>query len=552
MGVVKEQVAEATAAFGSVFANRDLRRVNLALAGSVIGDWAYGIAVAVWAFDQGGATAVGLFGVIRLACLALISPVASSLADRYERKRVMIVSDVLRAVLVTVGAVLVAGDAPDLAVYAVALSVTVSGSAFRPAQASLIPMLADSPSELTNANVVASTIESVAFFVGPALAALLLASTGLWVVFALNAATFAWSAVMIAGVATRHRGSEVVEEIQEEHSDEADGGVLAGFATIARDRNLRTVAALYGAQTVVAGALLVFEVVIVFDLLERGEAALGGVNAVLGVGGLLGGVVAVLLARRERMALDFGVSVLGWAAPLLLIAAVPSMWSVVVAYVVIGISNSLVDITASTIFQRIAPDAVMGRVFGALEAIIIGSMALGSLAAPLLIKAVDTRVSLAIVGGLVAALAILSIRTLDRIDETVLAPPGLRLLSQVPMLSVLARPVQERLAAALEPRTVPAGEVVFREGDAGDHFWIVRSGAVSVTADGKLLAELGPGEGFGEIALLRDVPRMATVTALGDVELLGLVREEFVLAMTATDESRSAADTVVNRYLSLA
>jgi MFS family permease len=553
MGVVREQVAEATSAFASVFRNRDLRKVNLALAGSVIGDWAYGIAVSVWAYQEGGATAVGVYGVVKLTSLAVLSPFAASFADKYSRKQVMIVADVIRLILVTLGTIFLVTDAPALTIYAASFFASIVGSAFRPAQASLIPTLADDPSQLTNTNVVASTIESMGFFVGPALAGLLLALTNLETVFVFNALTFLWSAVVLIGVGPPHAGSKAVDD-SEDAADEAaaeHGGALAGFGQIFGNRDLRFVAFVMAAQTVVAGASLVFEVAIIFDLLEKGDSTLGLMNSVLGVGGLIGGVVAVLLARRERMALDFGIGVLGWSAPLLLIVAWPTLWAVLIAQLMIGISNSLVDINAYTIVQRVTPEAVMGRVFGALESIIISGMAIGSLAMPLLMGWIDLRASLAVIGGVVAAIALLGLPRLHGIDQRVLAPPLLRMLRKVPIFSPVARPAQERIARSLEPRSVMAGEVVFRQGDAGDQYWIIQSGRVEVLVDGEHRRELGAGEGFGEIALLRDVPRTATVTAIDDVELMGVARDDFIPAITSTEESSTVAENVVNRYLSL-
>jgi hypothetical protein len=199
----------------------------------------------------------------------------------------------------------------------------------------------------------------------------------------------------------------------------------------------------------------------------------------------------------------------------------------------------------------VTPEAVMARVFGALESITIGGIAVGAMVMPILIGVMDVRWGLAVVGASVAAIALLALPRLHGIDQRVLAPPLVRMLRKVPIFSPVARPAQERIARALEPLTVTAGEVVFRQGDAGDQYWIIQSGRVEVQVDGQHRRELGPGEGFGEIALLRDVPRTATVTALEDLELLGVSRDDFIPAITSTEESSTVAENVVNRYLSL-
>jgi MFS family permease len=550
------QVREATSAFSNVFRNGALRRINLALAGSVIGDWAFGIAIAVWAYDQGGAAAVGVFGVIRFVTLALTAPLAAGLADRFPKKAVMIAADLVRGALVLGSAGLIASDAPAVLVYALALVTSMLGTAFRPAQASLIPTLARDPGELTSANVVASTVESVGFFAGPAIGGFLLAVADVSAVLVFDAATFVWSAIVLSGMRVpAGAAGDDADPMNLDTGDDAgvggSGGRLAGFRAIAGDRDLRTIAALYVAQTTVAGASIVFEVAIVFEMLERGESTLGLVNAVLGIGGLLGGAVALALARRERLATDFGFGVMLWAAPLLLIVAWPTLPAVLIAMLLIGLANSLVDVNAFTIIQRVTDEAVMGRVFGALESFVIGGMALGALLMPILVETIGTRAGLAVLGGAITVVAVLGFRRLSVIDATVLAPPGLSLLRGVPMLSTLPQSQLERLARSLGSMTVPAGRDVFREGDRGDRYWIIERGRVQVTQEGRTLRELGPGDGFGEIALIRDIPRTATVTALTDLELKGLDREDFLLAVTSTTEALDQAEQVVSRFLTL-
>lgn len=552
-GLGMGQLRESMNAFSDVFRNPGLRRINLALAGSVIGDWAYGIAVAVWAYDQGGATAVGVFGVVRFVTLALAAPLAASLADRFPKKSVMIATDLVRAGLVLGAAALIAADAPALFVYAAALVTSVLGTAFRPAQASLIPILADDPKQLTGANVVASTIESVGFFVGPAIGGVLLAVADVSTVLIFDAATFVWSMVVLLGLQVRPAAALADADPDTDDSTEAadTDGLSAGFRAIGRNRNLRTITALMVAQTTVAGASLVFEVAIVFELLERGESTLGAVNAVLGIGGLLGGAIALVLAQRERLATDFGLGVALWAAPLLLIVVWPTLISVLVAMVFIGIANSLVDVNAFTIIQRVTDEAVMARVFGALESMIIAGMAVGALVMPLLIETIGIRSGLLVLSIAITAIALLGLPMLARIDNTVLAPPGLKILRGVPMLAVLPQQTLERLARSLSSMSVPTGSVVFREGDRGDRYWIIERGRVEVTQEGKVLRELGPGDGFGEIALLRDIPRTATITALTDLDLKGLERDEFLNAVSTHGEASDQAEQVVSRFLTL-
>ncbi len=428
MSAVAEQLRESASSFGDVLKNRNLRRINVALTGSVIGDWAYSIAIAVWAYREGGATAVGLFGVVRYITMAFAAPLLAALADRYPKKLVMIGADVVRAALVFGAVALIALDGPSLAVYALALATAWTGQAFRPAQAALLPSLATNPQELTGANVVASTIESVGFFLGPAIAGLLLAVADVEIVLAFNAMTFVWSAAMLAGLPRslrplpRAMRSSRQPPTTRMRTTTSHAGIVAdltaGFSAITRNPHLRLITGLYTAQAMVAGASVVFGVTIALELLDLGESGVGVLDAVLGVGGLIGSVLAMGLARRQRLASDFGVGVVLWSAPLVLIAASPTLVSALAAMFLIGVGNSLVDINAYTIIQRMAPANVMGRVFGALESIAIGGMALGAVLMPVLIEVVGVRGGLLIIGAAVAVLAVAGFAGLRRIDAT--------------------------------------------------------------------------------------------------------------------------------------
>ena len=162
-------VSESLRSLGDVFRNRDLRRLQLAWIGSIIGNWAYLVALVVYAYDQGGAAAVGIVGVLRMLPAAFAAPIVATLADRYPRKLVLIGADLIRAVLMVLAGLAIYWDGPAPAVYAIVTLATVAGTVFRPAQAALLPSLARTPAELTAANVASSTFESVGSFAGPAL-----------------------------------------------------------------------------------------------------------------------------------------------------------------------------------------------------------------------------------------------------------------------------------------------------------------------------------------------------------------------------------------------
>jgi MFS family permease len=540
----RERLIESLRAVRAVFANPRLRRLELALAGSVTGEWAYAIALAVYAFDQGGAAAVGLVGLIRFLPSALAAPFAAVLGDRFSRVRVMVVSDVLRALAMVAAALAVFGEAPAGVVYALAGVVSVVSMAFRPAQAALIPSLATTPSELTAANVASTTIESIGSFAGPALGGLLLAATDAGTVFAATAGAFVWSAALVLGV----------ESSRAERKDTEVSGILsealAGFRAILGEARLRLVVALYAAQTLVAGALNVLIVVMALDLLDLGNSGPGFLNAAVGVGGLFGAVLALALVGRQRLAGDFGLGLLLWAVPIALIGVWPHEAPALVLLAVVGIGNTLVDVAALTLLQRAAPDEVLARVFGVIESLLVGAIGLGAILAPVLVSAFGADGALIATGAFLAVLAVASWPRLARIDAEVAVPEReLALLMNLPLFAPLPAATVEHLARSLQPVRVVAGEQIVREGEPGDRFYIVASGEVEVAADGKPLRTLGPGEHFGEIALLRAVPRTATVVARQDGELLTLDRDEFVAAVTGHPESREAADAVIGARL---
>ena len=269
----------------------------------------------------------------------------------------------------------------------------------------------------------------------------------------------------------------------------------------------------YCAQTVVAGASAVFSIEIAVQMTDFGANGVGYLDSAFGVGAILGGFVAIGRATARKLATDFGVGVVFWALPLLLVAAIPQAAPAFLAMAVIGFANPIVDVNASTILQRLTPDAVLGRVFGALDTGLIAGMAVGSMIMPLLIHVSGLRWALAILGLGIALVVLPAFPRFRRLDVLLGEPDGLPLLRQVALFSPLEPKKLEAIAQQLGRREVAAGEVVIREGDPGDRFYIVESGGTTATHDGRVLSSQGPGDPFGEIALLRDVPRTATITA---------------------------------------
>jgi MFS family permease len=538
------RLGESARAFGQVFGNREIRRLELGWAASIIGHWAYGVALAVYAYRQGGAAAVGLVGLIRFIPPAFAAPFAAMLADRYSRRSVMVAANVMRgAALAALTAASVA-DLPAAVIYVLAGVVSVAFSAVRPAQAALLPSLARSPTELTAANVASSTIESLGIFGGPALGGILLALTNEDVVFACSAGAFIYAAAMVARIPPE-------EKAEPRERGRAAREAFAGFRTIAGEPDLRVLVALFSAQTLVAGALNVLIVVSALDLLELGDEGVGYLTSAIGIGGLFGAFVAVILVGRQRLASDFLVGLMLWGVPIALIGLFPDTIPALLLLAVVGLGNTLVDVSAFTLLQRAVPDDVLARVFGALQSLMVGTIGLGSILAPLAIEALEPRGALLATGALLPILAALLWRRLSALDHRA-APPvrELELLRGIEIFRPLPPPILEGLAGAMVPMRVEAGREIVREGEAGDRFYVIADGQVAVMKDGQVVNEEGPGEFFGEIALLRDVPRTATVRAKTDVDLRALERDDFIAAVTGHAASAEAADSVVATRLS--
>jgi MFS family permease len=542
---LRDRFGEARRDFGGVLRNPGLRRLELAWLFSVVGSWAYSVAVAVFAYEQGGATAVGLVSLLRWVAAAAVSPFAALLADRYRRRRVMVVSDVLRAALIAGAAAAVLANLGVSAVYVLATLVSIVGTPFRPAEAAYTPSLVKTPEELGAANVVAAAVESIGIFAGPALGGVLLASTGIAATFFITAGALVASALLILRIPGGEARTE--DRVVARHLGEE---LLAGFRAVASDRKIALLVGLFAAQTFVDGLLGVLIAVLALSYLDAGAAAVGWLNAACGVGGLVGALFAGALVGRGRLAGDFGLGVLLFGLPLALIATTRAQTVALLLLGIVGIGNTLADVAGVTLLQRVSPDAVLGRVFGLLETLLLLTVGVGAAVAPALLSGLHTRGALLASGLLLPALVVAAWPVLRRIDLE--ASPRARevdLLRGVPFLSALPEATIERLARLALRETAVAQERIIEQGEPGERFYVVDSGSVDVFIDGTLVSTLHAGDFFGEIALLRDVPRTATVCAREQALLLALARRDFLAAVEGYAPGLASAEAVVSRRL---
>jgi MFS family permease len=511
-----------------------------------MGHWAYLVAVGVFAYGEGGAAAVGLLVVIRTIPAALVAPFTASLADRYPRKTVMIVSNLTRAALVAGAGVCVFLDLPAEAVYAIAGLAMIVGTPFRPALAALTPSVARTPGELTAANAVVSTLESVGRFAGPALAGLLLAVASAGLVFLMTASMFVLSTFFLTrldvpGAPEPADGAERAHFMSE---------AFAGFRTVAREGQLRILLTLFAASNFVAGANSVLLVVMALDLLDIGESGVGFLNAAFGIGALIGALAALSLAGLPRLTPPFIVGVVLWGLPLASIGLLSNYPLALVALALVGVGNSVLDVTFFTLIQRTVRDEILARVFGVIHMLWILSFGLGGLLIVPAIEGLGAAAALVLAGAFLPALVLMLGPPLLRLEAAAAVPGAeLSLLRSIPIFTPLSGPSIEQLAGRLTPLRAEQGTVIVREGDAGDRFYVIAEGEVAFSVDGKQVSELGPGGAFGEIALIRDVPRTATATARTPVVLYALEREDFLGAVTGHEASAQAAERVVSSRL---
>lgn len=541
------RLGDSVGAFGAVARNPNLRWLELAWTGSIIGHYAYLVAVSVYAYGVGGEKAVGLIFLARLIPAALAAPFAGLLGDRYRRERVLLLTNLGRIVLVGSAAAGVFLDAPPVVIYILAVAATIVTTPFRSAQAALTPSLARSPSELTAANAVASGIDSLALFVGPAIAGLLLAVASTGLVFTLTALLLALSVICILLIKVesneRPKGEVEASTIMSE--------ALAGFRAIGTHPSLRVMIGLIAAQTAVAGAVQVYIVVASIELFGFGTGGVGFLNSSIGVGAFIGAAAALSLTGAKRLSPAFMTGIALWGFPLIALGFWPEAVAALILFGVIGIGNSVSSVAGLTLVQRAVPDEVLARVFGVIQMLLLASMGIGAAVAPALIGVLDVEGALLVTGAFLPLLVILTWSRVSRIDATATAPEAheLRVLGSVPIFAPLPGMTLEHLAGRLVPLRLEPNTEIVREGDPGDRFYIVAEGTVEVSEYGRPIAELGAGGYFGEIALIRDVARTATVTTKTAVVLYALDRDDFLAAVTSHAPSAEAAEEVVSSRL---
>ncbi len=527
----------------TVAGNADLRRVESGVVLFNLAEMATWIAVLVFAYRRGGATEAGLATVVLVVPAAILAPLLAQFGDRHPRRSVLIAGFIAQAVTMAATALVMRLQAPGAIVYPVAATATAALAVTRPTVAAMLPDVVRTPDELTAANVLTGWIASLGFFAGPALGGVLLTVGGPSLVYAAGAVLTAAGAAAAAGI----RGARVAAAAS--GSQDLVRGSLEGLRIAATDPSVRVLVGLGGAMSVLLGTLDILFVVIAFALLHMGEGGPGALSSLSGLGGVIGGAATILLVGRPRLSppLVSGIVVFGGALSLVGFASVvPAMALLAVS----GAGWSVADVAGRTLLQRVSREDVLARLFGVLEGMEMASFAIGAIVASALVAWLGARWAVVVAGATMPVLAAVSLRRLRAVDRSAAVPARtIALLRAVTLFAYLPPPEIERLAKDVMHVTVPAGTQIVRQGAAGDRFYAIVEGTATVIKDGVVVNELGPGDHFGEIALLRDVPRQAGVTASSALTALALGRGPFLEAVTGHPQTLQAASEAMDRLV---
>ena len=525
-----------------------LLRIELAYLGFNMAEHATWMAILVYAYGSGGPGLAALFAVVQLVPAGLVAPFMAYAGDRFRRDRVLRAGYLAQALTMAATAAALAGGAEVGVVAVLATLTAISITITRPVQAVILPSITHSPADLTAANAVSGLAENVGTFVGPLVGGLLLLGADSAAVFATFAGVSLLGALLVARLpATLDARPAPVPTTPRAVLGETFGGM----ATVAREPRVLVIVAILALLDVVFGALDVLYVAAALDLLGAGEAGAGFLFAAFGLGGIVGSALTVTLIGRRRMTPAVGAGGGLFGLPISAIGVAPWVVSAPLLFAASGAGYTLASIAGRTLLQRVAPEAVLTRVFGVLEGLSMFALALGSVITGLLIAVFGVAGALIAAGLLVPGVIAVAWLRLGGIDRHARAPDpeALALLRSIPIFAPLSAPSMERILAELTRLDVPAGSAIIREGDPGDRFYVIVDGQVAVSRAGVRIRESGPGDHAGEIALLRDVPRTATVTALTPLRLIAIERERFLEAVTGHARSREHVEAVIDRRI---
>lgn len=522
-----------------------LRRALIAFLAFSVAEWATWIALLVWAYEERGVGAAAVVSVVQLLPAVVVAPVAAVLGDRTHRGRALALGYALQAVSMLLTAAALVGDAPFVLTCAGGVLVTSTVTLTRPVHNATLPSISHTPAELVAGNSASITAEGLGGFLGPMACGVLIGTLGPGSVYVLFGILLIGAALLVAALP--------VARLEEEEPPEGEGFVertLDGARELRQQPASALLLGIVTGQYVVVGAMDIILIAFALEVLDTGSSGPGLLGSALGVGAVLGAVASVVLVGRRRLAPAVLGGLLATGLPICAMALDGGVPVAATLLVVSGAGKAFVDVAGRTLLQRTVPDDVMARVFGLQEAMMTAALAGGAALAPALVSLLGIHGALASTGLLLPVAGLLSWGALRHLDAHARQPgPHFDLLRTVPFFRSAPLPVVELLSRRTEDDRVEAGTIVVREHDSGDRFYLVSDGAVSVSQDGRELTRLGAPSSFGEVALLRESPRTATVTATAPTHLVWLGRDDFLRAMRSVPAARQSADDVAQAHL---
>jgi MFS family permease len=529
-----------TAAVGAVrdvLGNAALRRIEIAWTAGTAADGAFLVVLLVVAYEAGGALAAGILGAIRVVPWIVSAPFAPRLVVRFRGDRVLAAINAVRSIGAIATAVVVAIDLPTELTYVLAAVVAGAGSLVRPIQTALLPAFARSPRELVAANVASSMGEGLGTFVGPLLAGILVATTSSVAASILVAAVFAAAAAALTGI----RFEQVADARGQDEPESSRPRLSEAPGVLRRYPRTLVVVGDFAIQSMVRGVLITLIVVGSIELLDMGDAGVGILTAAIGLGGLVGAAGALGLKGGSGLGRVFILALACWGAPLVVIGVVPVTAVAIVALFATGFANAVLDVSGFTLMQRGVRNEDRVTVFATGESLWGSGLLVGSLLAPALVAVLGARGAFLAAGAILPLLAIATSRPIaGGTREVGDAEAQLALLRRNPLFAPLPLTALERLAAVMKPVAFGRGDVVMHKGEPGDRYLLIAEGEVDVTDDGRHLRTCGPGDGVGEIALLRQVPRTATVSAKTQVSAFTIDAPAFIAAVSGPAAAAAA------------
>jgi MFS family permease len=524
-----------------------LRREALALALFRLAEFGPWVAMLVYAYAQGGATATGVVSLALLVPTAICAPFGGPLIDRFGATRVLLGAYATQAAAMGATAAALLAGAPSLVVYALGALTAMALTVTHPAHAVVSPGIARTTEQLVALNAVTGWILSLGLVLAPALAGLVLGVSSPGAVYAAGALCLVAAAVLVVSLRDLVPPLAVDDELPPEGTMRQ---LQEGARALARPGPSREIVIVLAATFLMIGAFDVLAVALAVGTLDIGGSGAGYLTATHGAGAVVGAILAFAVVGRTRLVPVMILAALVGAVAFILLGMRTTLVAAFAVAAVSGISRTILEVTGQTMLQRVTSTAMLARVFAFKEGLTMAAWGVGSVLVPVAIAFAGITGALICTGAIVPVVVLLRLRPLLRVDAAAEVPVvTVALLRSLEVFRVLPVPALEGIAHTARRATFTAGAAVVREGERGDCYYAIADGSVEVTREGASLRTLGRGEGFGEIALLHEVTRTATVTALTDATLVEIDREAFLVAVTGHGHTRQRAELVASTRL---